>query len=300
MREYRSSGTLPALSEIMNSSQNSFISSSCVNVSDSISQYSGDFEHCMVCPNISDSSSGSSFFVHNNELLERAKHGDPDAENELVRANMGLVRSIAARFRDHIGDHHGCDFEDLQQIGTIGMIKAIKSFDPSYGTAFSTYAVPLIIGELKRFFRDDGYLKISRTVKRTNAAILHEREKFISANAREPTVNELSELCGMTTEDLVFTMNSGRPLHSLNEAVDEDGDELGDLLPDQSDEIEALTDRLSLKDALRQLPTVQRQIVFLRYFRDLSQQETADLLGLTQVKISREEKRIFEKLRSLL
>ncbi len=242
-------------------------------------------------------------YTRNPELLELALKGDEKARSELVAANMGLVRSIANRFRDRIdgsSDTHGCDFEDLIQIGTIGMIKAIRSFDPKYGTAFSTYAVPLIIGEIRRFLRDDGLIKISRTTKKQNALILSERERFLKENGREPTVDELVEICGISREELVYALSSGSPCHSLSDAVGDDGAELEDVLPSADNEIDSLTDKLALKEAIRSLPPQQREIIVLRYFRDLSQQQTADILGLSQVKISREEKKIFEQLRKML
>lgn len=245
----------------------------------------------------------TSDYTRNAELLKLAAEGDESAKAQLIAANMGLVRSIANRFRDRIdgsSDNHGCDFEDLIQIGIIGMIKAIKSFDPNYGTAFSTYAVPLIIGEIRRFLRDDGLIKISRTTKKQNAMILRERERFIKESGREPTLDELSVLCSLTKEELIFALGSGTPCHSLSDSVGDDGVELEDLIQSGDNEIDTLTDRLALKEALGNLPPEQREIIVLRYFRDLSQQQTAEILGLTQVKISREEKKIFEKLRKML
>ncbi len=242
-------------------------------------------------------------FSQNSKLLERAVNGDEEASSELVNANMGLVRSIANRFRDRIdgsGDTHGCDYEDLIQIGTIGMIKAIRSFDPSYGTTFSTYAVPLIIGEIRRFLRDDGLIKISRTTKKQNAQILHERECFLTKFGREPTIDELTQICKIERDELIFALSSGNPCHSLNDTIGDDGAELGDILPTQENEIDMLTDKIALKEAIKNLPPQQRKIIVLRYFRDLSQQQTADILGLSQVKISREEKKIFEQLRKSL
>ncbi len=239
-------------------------------------------------------------YTRNIKLLELAAAGEESAKSELISANMGLVRSIAYRFRDRIdgsGDNHGCDMEDLIQIGIIGMIKAINSYDSSFGTAFSTYAVPLIIGEIRRFLRDDGLIKISRNTKKQNAIILKEREGFIKKYAREPTVDELARLCNLPMEDLVFALVSGTPCHSLNDAINDDGSSLEDVLPSNDNEIERLTDRLALKEAIGKLQPLHREIIALRYFRDLSQQQTADILGLTQVKISREEKKIFEILR---
>lgn len=244
----------------------------------------------------------NSDFSKNTELLELAASGDSEAIDRLVFANMGLVKSIANRFRDRIegSDMHGCDFEDLIQIGTIGMIKAIKSFDISFGTAFSTYAVPLIIGEIKRFLRDDGLIKISRSTKKLNASILREREDYLRKYGREPTVDELAEICKISTDELIFALESGNPCHSLNDTVGDDGVELVDFLSNGECEIDALCDRIALKEAIASLPLCQRQIILLRYFRDMSQQETAEMLGLTQVKVSREEKKIFEKLRQVL
>ncbi len=242
-------------------------------------------------------------YTRNSELLERAASGDEEAKSLLVTANMGLVRSIANRFRDRIdgsGDMHGCEYEDLIQIGTIGMIKAIKSFDPSFGTVFSTYAVPLIIGEIRRFLRDDGLIKISRSTKKQNAMILHERECFFKKSGREPTIDELAKICKLSREELIFALESGNPCHSLSDTVGDDGAELEDVLPTQENEIDSLTDRLALREAIKSLPPQQQKIIALRYFRDLSQQQTADILGLSQVKISREEKKIFEYLRELL
>lgn len=242
----------------------------------------------------------SSDYTKNTELLERVRDGDKDAEAELLMLNMGLVRSIAARFRDRAAETHGCELDDLIQLGSIGMIKAMKSYDPSFGTAFSTYAVPLIIGEIKRFLRDDGPIKISRSTKRLGAQILKEREAFFVKNGREPSVDELSEALNVSREELCSALLSMKSPHSFSDPVNEDGAELGELIAADTDEISGICDRLALREALASLPPLWREIVVLRYFRDLSQQKTAELLGLTQVKISREEKKIFARLRTLL
>ena len=236
-------------------------------------------------------------YQNNSELLERIRDGDSEAEVALLEANIGLVRSRAMRFRERAEQSHGCDFEDLIQLGSIGLIKAMKSYDPAFGTVFSTYAVPLIIGEIKRFLRDDGPVKVSRTVKRLGAQVLHERENFIRTQGREPSVDELAKICGCTREDIGGALMSMSAPHSLSDPIGEDGTQLGELISSNSDELEGLCDRLALREAIRALPKLQRDIVTLRYFRDLSQQKTAQMLGLTQVKISREEKKIFERLR---
>lgn len=239
-------------------------------------------------------------YQNNAELLERVRNGDTDAERELLEANAGLIRSIASRFRERAAEGHGCDFEDLLQLGSIGMIKAMKSYDPSFGTVFSTYAVPLIIGEIKRFLRDDGPIKVSRTSKRLAAEILHAREAFTLKQGREPSVDELAVICAISREELCDAISCVKSPHSLSEPIGDDGAQLGELIASDTDELEGLCDRLALREAIRSLPKQQREIVTLRYFKDMSQQRTAEILGITQVKVSREEKKIFAKLREAL
>lgn len=239
-------------------------------------------------------------YKNNAELLSRVRDGDAEAEAELLSANMGLIRSIAMRFRDRAAETHGCELEDLIQLGAIGMIKAMKSYDPAFGTVFSTYAVPLIIGEIKRFLRDDGPVKVSRTTKRLAGEIMHAREAFTRREGREPSVDELSEICGISREDLCSALLAAKPPHSFSDTVNDDGAQLGELLPSDKDDLEGLCDKLALREAIASLPPLWREIIALRYFREYSQQQTAELLGLTQVKVSREEKKIFQKLRSML
>ncbi len=242
----------------------------------------------------------SADYKDNAELLARVREGDTSAEAEIIEANAGLIRSIAARFRERAAESHGCDFEDLMQIGAIGMIKAIKSYDPAFGTVFSTYAVPLIIGEIKRFLRDDGPVKVSRTTKRLGVEALRAREVFTLREGREPSVDELSELCGVSREELCSALLSMKAPHSLSEPIGDDGAQLGELISANENELDGLCDRIALREAIRALPKQQREIVVLRYFCDMSQQRTAQMLGLTQVKVSREEKKIFARLRAEL
>ncbi len=239
-------------------------------------------------------------YSRNGELLTRIKAGDKDAEAELLAVNTGLIRSIAMRFKDRAAETHGCEFEDLMQLGSIGMIKAMKSYDPTFGTAFSTYAVPLIIGEIKRFLRDDGPVKVSRGAKRLGAELMRKREEFMRQENREPSIDELAVICSVSKEDVCTAIFSMKPPSSFSESVGEDGAVLGDLLSSDVDELDGLCDKLALKEAICSLPPLWREIITLRYFKELSQQKTAELLGLTQVKISREEKKIFNRLRALL
>ena len=230
-------------------------------------------------------------------LIGLAKTGDREALAHLVEGNMGLCKSIAARFRDR-----GVEYEDLVQLAAIGMIKAIRSFDFAYQTAFSTYAVPLIIGEIRRFLRDDGTVKVSRGVKRLGTDAMRRKEEFIRREGREPKLSELADLCGVSTEELVFSLEATGPIRSLSETVggDEDGTPIGDLLADGSDDIGKMTDRIALSEAIGQLPSLQRQLIYLRYFKEMSQAEVGKILGMTQVKVSREEKKIMEILRRAL
>jgi RNA polymerase sporulation-specific sigma factor len=227
--------------------------------------------------------------------LERYAAGDKSAESRIMELNSGLVNSIAHRFRGR-----GTDFEDLVQIGSIGLLKAVRSFDLSRGFAFSTYAVPLIIGEIRRFLRDDGVIKVSRIQKRTGAALMHEREKYISEHGTEPQLAELAEAVGVTVEEAASALDSASPVRSLSEVIGDDDFSLEDVIPSGDDTLGKMLEKIALKESIGTLPPLWRKILMLRYYREYSQQQTADALGLTQVKISREEKKIFAELRKAL
>lgn len=233
----------------------------------------------------------------NLSLIRMAQGGDRDAMERLICQNMGLVKTIARRFLGR-----GVEYEDLTQIGTIGMLKAAKSFDTTFGTMFSTYAVPLIIGEIRRFLRDDGMIKVSRDVRKKGSVIMKIKEEFVREHQREPKVSELSALCGMSAEEIVYALDAVCPIYSLQESVggDEDGTTLEALTPSDENEIERLTAKMALSEAIGKLDEQSRKIIYLRYYRDLSQQQTAEILGITQVKVSREEKKIFAFLRKEL
>lgn len=235
-------------------------------------------------------------YEENASLLKAFREGDKSALDLLIEKNMGLVKNIAARFRDR-----GTEYEDLVQIGIIGMIKAVRSYDESFGTVFSTYAVPLIIGEIRRFLRDDGQIKLGRTLKRQSIDIIKRREIFIRENGHEPRLSELAELCGITTEEAAVALEASSPVRSLSEpAGDDETITLGSQIAEKSSKVEEITERIALAEAVRALTPLHRKIVSLRWFRGLSQQQTGDMLGLTQVKISREEKKIKEILRNQL
>ena len=253
--------------------------------------------------NPSGGSPESAGFGEDNEtLLRRIAQGDEAALDLLVRKNLGLVRSTAMHFRDR--SYPGCEFEDLLQLGTIGMIKAARSFDFSYGTVFSTYAVPLIAGEIRRFLRDDGPVKVSRSIRQAGAAVMRARDRFLREEGREPRLSELAALCGLTPEEVTDAMEAALPVRSLSEPVggeEGNGSALEDFLPDGDPMLDTLTDSIALREAIGRLSEQQQQqILQLRYYREMSQQQTGKILGLSQVKISREEKKIMQLLRSAL
>ena len=239
-------------------------------------------------------------FSRNNDLIFKAQSGDEQASMEameiLIEENIGLVRSIAIRFRDR-----GCELEDLIQIGTIGMMKAIRSFSFERGTAFSTYAVPLIMGEIKRHLRDDGPIKVSRTYKKLSMELARARNKIVTEEGREPTVAELAAACGVTVEEASIAFEASSPVSSLSETYGDDEKlTLESQLSSDDHEIERLNDKIALGQAISKMPKEWQKIVLLRYYRDMTQQQVAEALGLSQVKISREEKKIIEFLRGEL
>ena len=236
----------------------------------------------------------------NLDLIYRAQCGDEEdamlALELIIEENMGLVRSIALRFRDR-----GTDYDDLVQIGTIGMIKAVRSFSFEREVVFSTYAVPLIMGEIKRHLRDEGPIKISRIYKKLSMEIGRARNKIITDEGREPTIVELAELCGISVEDAAIALETINPIASLSETYGDDEKlTLESQLSSDDREIEKLTDRIALGQVISRLPKDWQKIITLRYYRNMTQQQTAEALGLTQVKISREEKKILAALREEL
>lgn len=230
-------------------------------------------------------------YGENIALLRDSKRGDEKAKEKLVILNSGLVNSIAARF---VG--RGTDIEDLRELGMLGLIKAIESFDESRGCAFSTYAVPLIFGEIRKFLRDDGIIKVSRGHKRLGAQLMAEREKLAKEGETDVSVERLARLCNTTPEEAVVALESCYPVSSLSDTIgDTEGMTVESTVYDE-DECERNFDKLAISLALDKLPPMQKKIILLRYFRNYSQQKTAAALGLTQVKISREEKKILAKL----
>ncbi len=240
----------------------------------------------------------TSVYERNTALLEKVRQGDAEAEAVLVEENIGLVRTVARRFLNR-----GTEYEDLVQIGTIGMIKAIRSFSLERGTAFSTYAVPLIVGEIRRHLRDDGLVKVSRIYKKQGVSLLHEKNRIVSEEGREPGIAELAERCGISIEEAAISLDAISPVGSLSDFVyGEEGVTLEGIVADEESEAEneRICDRVAISQCIEKLPPLWRKIVLLRYYRNMTQQQTANALGFTQVKISREEKKLLAVLKKEL
>lgn len=214
-----------------------------------------------------------------------------DTREEMITENIGLVHSIANRFRGR-----GADYEDLFQSGCIGLIKAVDNFDDSKGFAFSTYAVPVIMGEIRRIFRDGGAIKVSRSLKEKAIRAQALRDKFMSRELREPTVSEMSEMLNCSIEETAQILNVISPMISLN-CYGEDGDDTIDIPVDES---EQLFDRISVNQIIKYLDSTEKQLIDLRYYKGYTQAKTAQALGISQVQVSRKEKAILLKLRRLM
>lgn len=228
-------------------------------------------------------------------MISRAQNGDADAENFLVENNIGLIRSVVKRFLNR-----GCEYDDLVQIGSIGLLKAIKKFDSSYNVKFSTYAIPMIIGEIKRFLRDDGMIKVSRNLKEIANKAHIAKEALEKDYGREPTIAEIASVLEIPKEDLAIALDSVQNTESLYETIHQDDGSpilLIDRISCNENEDADIIDRLALKEVLSKLDAKERQIIMLRYFKDMTQCQVADMLRMSQVQVSRIEKKIIAKLK---
>ena len=223
-------------------------------------------------------------------LIKRAQAGEEGAKERLVEENLPLVRSVVKRFKGRL------EYDDLMQLGAMGFLKAVAGFDEGFGVRFSTYAVPMIMGEIKRFLRDDGAVKVSRWAKTLAGRIAAYTDERLKNNLPEPTVEELAEKFGCEAGDVVFALDTGRFVVSLNEAGEEDGTPLGDRLVGAEAPEEDI-DGLMLRDNIKNLPDRERKLIILRYFRDKTQSEVAAELGVSQVQVSRLENKILSKMR---
>ena len=227
-------------------------------------------------------------------LLEAARGGDRAACEQVLLENNGLIWSVVRRYYGR-----GVEPDDLYQLGCLGFLKAIQGFDPEYGTQFSTYAVPKIAGEIRRFLRDDGPVKVSRGLKERGSGIRAARTRLSAQLGREPTLSELAEDTGLTPEDIAAAETAIEPVVSLQAETGTDGLTLEGMLTAGSEE-DGMVERITLRSAIRDLPEREQQVLLLRYYRGLTQMNTARVLGISQVQVSRLERRALEKLRKEL
>jgi RNA polymerase sporulation-specific sigma factor len=241
------------------------------------------------------------------ELIFRAHNGDKAARDKLVLENIGLVYSVSRRFAGR-----GYELEDINQIGTIGLIKAIDKFDDSFDVRFSTYAVPMIAGEIKRFLRDDGMLKVSRSLKENGYRIKKASDKLVSQNGREATIEELAAATELSVEDVVMALEANTDVESIYRTIyQNDGNEVylvdklsgssGDTVKDEfAGAQEQLLNSILLEQLLAELDELEGKLIMLRYFKEMTQTQVADKLGISQVQVSRLEKKILRKLRGYI
>ena len=232
--------------------------------------------------------------VHSPELLEAAAAGDNEACEKLLEENVGLIWSIVRRYYGR-----GVDTEDLYQLGCLGFLKAVRGFDPAYGTQFSTYAVPKIAGEIRRFLRDDGTVKVSRGVKERAQVIRLARDKLGHSLGREPTLSELAEETGLEAEEIAAAETATLSVTSLQGESGEDGFTLEAVLGTDGME-ERLIEQVALRDAIAALPEREQQVIGLRFYKNLTQERAARVLGVSQVQVSRIERRAMAHLRELM
>ena len=227
-------------------------------------------------------------------LLSQAQTGDPSARERLLQENAGLIWSIVRRFYGR-----GTEPEDLYQLGCLGFLKAIDGYDPAYGTQFSTYAVPKIAGEIRRFLRDDGAIKVSRTIKEQAAQLRNLRNQLTLELGREPHLSEIAQASGLTVQEIAVIDTAMLPADSLQRPAGEDGCSLEQLLPGEAIE-EKIIESVALGDAISQLEPRQQAEIRMRYFRGMTQDKTAAVMGVSQVQVSRLERRALGRLKEIL
>ncbi len=231
-------------------------------------------------------------------LVEKAQQGEQQALDTLVTKNIALVKSIIKRFLNR-----GYEYDDLFQIGVIGLIKAIKNYDAQYNVRFSTYAVPMIMGEIKRFLRDDGLIKVSRSLKELANKSMAAKEQLKNTLQREPSIQEIAEAVGSEPEDIVHALEASRMPASIYDVVYEDDDNpilLIDKVSRDDTQMSQVVDRVALKDVLAKLDERERYIIVMRYFHDRTQSDIAEELGISQVQVSRIEKKVLLRMRELI
>lgn len=237
-------------------------------------------------------------YEENSELLPLVKNGDEEALNRLIQMNLPLVSSISKKFLNR-----GYEYEDIFQIGSMGLVKAIKNFDPEFKVKFSTYAVPMIMGEIKRFLRDDGMIKVSRNVKALARKLHFAREDLTKELGREPTIDELSKFSEIDKEDIVVALESASSMQYLYDTIHQDDGApvlLIDKLSEKGEDDSLMIEKIALKEAIGSLDNKSKQIIMLRYFKDKTQIQVAKMLGISQVQVSRIEKKVLLKMKEKL
>jgi RNA polymerase sporulation-specific sigma factor len=234
----------------------------------------------------------------NVELIKLSQQGNNEAMDKLMEINMPLVTSISKKFLNR-----GYEYDDISQIGSIGLVKAIKNFDTKFNVKFSTYAVPMIIGEIKRFLRDDGIIKVSRNVKNLARKIAHDKEMITKKIGRTPSIDELVKYTGIDREEIILATEAVLGLQYLQDTIHQDDGSpilLIDKISQDSKDDTEIIDKIALKEALSSLDAKSRQIIMLRYFKDKTQIQVAKMLGISQVQVSRIEKKVLKQMREIL
>ncbi len=229
------------------------------------------------------------------ELIAAAQNGDEKAKEQLIVHNMPLIKSIAARYRNKM-----IEYDDLLQLGAMGLVKAVNNFDVSFGVRFSTYAVPMIAGEIKRFIRDDGAIKVSRALKSTSLKIQQITSEYKQEHGDAPDVAYLADKLGVDPQEIVFAMDSSKYPVSIYEKFDDDNSQcVMDKLSDGENSDEMI-DKMIIKDFIKSLPEREKTVIVLRYFKDKTQSEIAKILGVSQVQVSRIESKIISEMKKAL
>ena len=228
------------------------------------------------------------------ELIQKSQAGDNEAKETLIMENAGLIWSVARRFLGR-----GTEADDLYQLGCLGFLKAVEGFDLAYGTQFSTYAVPKIAGEIRRFLRDDGTVKVSRSIKERAALIKSKRNHLVSLLGRDPTVHEIATHTGLTPEEIAVAESATASVESIQQQTGEEGFTLENILT-QTESEESMLERVSLRQAIEKLSEKESLVIKLRYFHGLTQDRVSKVLAVSQVQVSRIEKKALQKLRDMI
>lgn len=233
-------------------------------------------------------------YDNNVEDIKDAQNGNKEKMTKLLNDNSGLIWSIVKRF-----NYRGYELEDLYQIGAMGFIKSIKRFDTDFEVKLSTYAVPYILGEIKRYIRDDGPIKISRSIKELAIKIQEIQKQYLYKNGKEININQIAEILKISKEEIAVAIESIRPIESIDQEKSSDNDtrSLMEKISNNKDEADLIVNKLSIKDLIEKLPNREKQVILLRYYKEKTQSQVAKILGISQVQVSRIEKRILNSMK---